>query len=154
MPNYYLIRFNLLDAPLVASWLLDADDVATFTGERHYPIVGSDVAIWSRDATSAHLLLDDGEPVAYGEVVEDDAEGDIEIARLILAPDRRTCDAGQVLIASLCEVASRLFPYDCVWLRVGRADDRTLSNGMRNGFVEDPAASGQNFIWLRKQLCR
>lgn len=153
MPRYELVPFNLDDAVMVSSWLLDADDVVMFTGERLYPVQPADVILWSRDATCTYLLLSNAEPIGYGEIVEDDADGDIEIGRMILAPGRRKGEAGSVLLAMLCDLVSREFPYEQVWLRVGRLNARALSNGLGNGFVEDPDTSGQNFIWLRKQLC-
>ncbi|MDR3707977.1 MAG: hypothetical protein P4L33_06735 [Capsulimonadaceae bacterium] len=153
MSTYQLVPFHIFEARLVASWLLDADDTARFTGERRYPVEPGEVAMWAQEASSAHLLLVDGEAAAYGEIIEDDADGDIEIGRLVIAPERRSQPTGRILVAHLCEMVRLDYPYDEVWLRVGREYEADLSNGIVNGFVEAPECSGPNFIWLRKQLC-
>ncbi|HEY3330637.1 MAG TPA: GNAT family N-acetyltransferase [Capsulimonadaceae bacterium] len=148
--KYELIPFRLDDAALVADWLLDADDVAQVTGERRFPVDPSDIVVWSYEASRAYLLIEGEVPVAYGELVEDEADGDIEIGHVVIAPDSRSGDAGRDLLAQLVDKAQDGYPYDDIWLRVSRSNARQLRDAAANGFTEEPEASGENFIWLRK----
>jgi predicted GNAT family N-acyltransferase len=150
MPTYELTPFRLDDAALVADWFLDADDVAQVTGERRFPIDADDLVVWSYEATRAYLLTEDDFPVAYGEIVEDDAEGDVEIGRLIVAPSWRERPAGEVLVKMLADKVETSFNYDETWLRVSRENARQLSYAVTNGFHEAPECSGEKYIWLRK----
>ncbi len=150
MPTYELMPFRLDDAALVADWFLDADDVAQVTGERQFPVEPDDVVVWSYEATRAYLLTEDDFPVAYGEIVEDDAEGDVEIARLVVAPPWRERQIGSVLVKLLADKVEQSFSYGETWLRVGRDNARQAAQALNNGFHEVPECSGEKFLWLKK----
>jgi len=150
MPHYSLQPFNVYDAIAVASWLLDADDVALATGERRYPVEPADVIVWSHEASRAYLLTCDGEPAGYAELVEDEADGDLDIDHVVLAPERRHDETGCQLLELLTSEARRGFPYDAVWLRVHRENIRQIDHAAKVGFVESPEVSGPKFIWHKK----
>ena len=65
------------------------------------------------------MLLDGDEPVAYGERWLDDEEGEVELARLLVAPDRRGQGIRRALTRQLACAARQHHPeLDTVCLRV------------------------------------
>jgi ribosomal protein S18 acetylase RimI-like enzyme len=102
---------------------------------------------------AAYLLVDGGEPVAYGEVWSDDEEGEAELARLIVAPARRGRGLGRALVAALVERAG----YEDVFLRVRPDNAVALAAYRRAGFVDVPAdlqaewnaPQPRPYAWLR-----
>ena len=147
-----LIPFELHAAPYLCHWFVDADDVERVVGERRYPVTPIDFLEWRQGATDCYLLVGDDGPVAYGEIRVDDAEDDLEIGHILVAPDYRRHRAGGIMIASLVEAARRSYRFPEVWLRVTRGHDRDLSEALENGFVAHEPASGQRFLWLRRNL--
>ena len=75
---------------------------------------------WSAaDDVDTFLLLDGEGPVAYGELWLDEEEGEVELARLLVAPERRGQGTGRALTSLLAAAARDRHPHlETVCLRV------------------------------------
>jgi ribosomal-protein-alanine N-acetyltransferase len=96
-----------------------ADDVAAWAGSREERLAwcsraevdAATVRAWAdEDDVATFLLLDGRTPIAYGEAWVDDEEGEVELARLIVRPDRRGEGVGRTLVEALVAHAHRLHP--------------------------------------------
>jgi len=153
--GYTLELFAAGRAGLVAGWVTSADEADRWCSRAEHPFPASVVAGWSgQDDVTAYLLVDpDGVPVAYGEVWSDDAAGEAELARLLVAPAARGRGVGRVLVGALVGVAG----YDDVFLRVRPDNAVALASYRGAGFAdvapelqaEWNAPQPRPYIWLR-----
>ena len=113
------------------------------------------VRAWAQEAdVDAFVLLDGGRPVAYGEAWTDDEEGEVELARLIVHPQRRGDGVGRRFVAALVTHAHRLHPLATV--RVAPHNTAALRCYAAAGFVrvspEEEAAWNQgqptDYVWM------
>ena len=128
----------------------DAEDVWDVPPPRRVSPDGRSVAAWTYEADFAFTLRRDGDLVAYGEIVEDVVEHDVEIQHLLVAPDMRSAGVGKALLSRLCAFLAASRPYPEVWLRVGRDNAPAAACARAVGFEDDPAMSGPRFLWLKK----
>ncbi|MGW3943035.1 GNAT family N-acetyltransferase, partial [Streptomyces phaeochromogenes] len=85
-----LLPFTAAHATTVATWPVSAAEVAMWCGRREFPVAGETVAAWQQDTdVTARLLVEDERPVAYGELWFDAEEDEVELARIIVAPEAR-----------------------------------------------------------------
>lgn len=94
-------------AAVVARWSTSAAEARAWVSAHEHPFPPERVAAWW-DAADVHawLLLDpEDAPVAYGELWDDEAEDEVELARLIVAPDRRRQGVGRRLVDELVALA-------------------------------------------------
>ena len=114
------MRFGAARATLVSSWAPTPAEVLSWCARPEAPVPREVVAGWSAaEDVEAYLLLSGGSPVAYGELWLDDEEGEVELARLIVARDRRGQGVGRTLTRLLATAARQHFPdLDTVCLRV------------------------------------
>ena len=79
--------FDVARAELVASWAVGDEVVRSWCAVEGDRVPADVVAGWSEaEDVEAYLLTDDdGEPHAYGELWLDDEEGEVELARLLVA---------------------------------------------------------------------
>ncbi len=115
-------------------------------GAQEFPVTARVVSGWQGvDGASGYLLADDdGSAAAYGEVWPDDEPGHAELARLIVAPDRRGRGHGRELVRCLVAQA-RATGYRHLSLRVHPANAVALSCYRAAGFV--PIESGLARQW-------
>jgi ribosomal protein S18 acetylase RimI-like enzyme len=149
---YDLRPFALPEAELVASWAATADEAWDVTGAREFPLTADEVAAWTYEADFAFTLRRDGDLAAYGEIVEDVVEQDIEIQHLLVAPDMRSVGVGKALLSRLCAVLAATRPYPEVWLRIGHDNAPAAACARAVGFEESPGMSGPRYRWLKKSL--
>ncbi|GAA2389522.1 hypothetical protein GCM10010420_11540 [Streptomyces glaucosporus] len=155
-----LIPFSPVHAAVVAGWPRSAREALLWCGERDFPVPARRVAAWRRqDGVRARLLTEGGVPVGYGELWFDggeDAGGEVELARIIVAPDARGRGLGRALVRGLLAEALRAGRSE-VFLRV-HPDNRTALRCYRGaGFVPVDAASAAEwntgqpvaYTWLR-----
>lgn len=151
-----LMPFEQRWADGVLGWIASPEELFHWSARTDFPLV--DTSVFDRWHTgpqvSAHVLLVQGEAVAYGELWLDN-ESAVELARLIVAPDNRRRGFGTRLIEELCRFAGRSSASE-IWLRVlptNLAARRCYeSAGFRRAVEEQQAAfnAGQRFrfVWL------
>jgi ribosomal-protein-alanine N-acetyltransferase len=100
------------------------------------------VAGWSlADDVEAYLFAGPDESlVAYGELWLDEEEGEVELARLLVAPQRRSQGIGRALVTALVEQARRTHPeLPDVILRVRPENAQAIRAYAAAGLVAVPA---------------
>jgi ribosomal-protein-alanine N-acetyltransferase len=96
-------------AGAVASWAGTPEERLAWCSRRE--VDARIVRGWSdEDDVHAFLLVEDDTPVAYGEAWVDDEEGEVELARLVVRPDRRGEGIGRGLVEALVAHAHALHP--------------------------------------------
>ncbi len=93
---------------------------------------------------SAFVLRRAGEPGAYGELWEDCDVGEVELARIIVAPDLRGRGLGRRFARMLAERAQALRIVD-VWLRVVPTNGPAIASYAAAGFQRATAAQEREF---------
>lgn len=151
-PVFELRPFALAESETVAAWAASPQDVRGVSGDGDFPLTADQVAAWTYEADYAFTLRRDGDLVAYGEVVEDLVEQDVEVQHLLVAPDVRSSGVGRALLSRLCAFLSEARPYPEVWLRVGRDDAPAAACARAAGFTDVADMSGPRFLWLKKPL--
>ncbi len=155
MQFVYEIRpFNAVEAHTIAHWAQTQEDLWSLTGQPETPLTADLVAAWPMEANFAFTLRYYGDLVAYGEIVEDEVEGDAEIQHLIVAPDMRRLGHGKAMLERLCQFLSEARPWPHVWVRVPRQHSASELCARSAGFEEQLHVSGPRFLWLKKQLRR
>jgi ribosomal protein S18 acetylase RimI-like enzyme len=118
--GFDLAPFDAAHAPLVSSWAPTASEVRSWCALAEAPVPPETVAGWSTaEDVEAFLLLDGEGPVAYGELWLDEEESEVELARLLVAPERRGQGVGRTLTSLLAGAARADHPgLETVCLRV------------------------------------
>jgi hypothetical protein len=149
--TYRLTPFDVADASVIATWMLDADDVHAATDERTFPVTASAVLRWTLECDGAFVLLADDVQCGYAEIWVDEVEGDVQIAHCVVSP--LLMIAREELMRQMSAQVRTAFPnYEFVWTKVRRARSTDLDAVIAAGFIEDKDASGPNVAWLRKDL--
>lgn len=140
--------FDGAAAALVAGWGCTADEVRQWCGHPTAPVPAGMIRSWSAPPDVAAFLLVDGEdPVGYGELWVDDEEGEVELAHVIVAPDRRGQGVGRRLVEVLVAQARRHHPV--VTLRVHPDNAAAQRCYLAAGFVR--ASAEEESAWNRLQ---
>jgi ribosomal protein S18 acetylase RimI-like enzyme len=109
--GFDLVRFGAARATLVSSWAPTPAEVLSWCARPEAPVPPEVVAGWSAaEDVEAYLLLAGGSPVAYGELWLDQEEGEVELARLLVAPERRGQGVGRALTSLLAAAARDRHP--------------------------------------------
>jgi RimJ/RimL family protein N-acetyltransferase len=135
--------FDTAHAALVASWAVGDEVVRAWCAVDGDSVPADVVAGWSQaDDVEGFVFTDvEGGPlVAYGELWLDDDEGEVELARLLVAPERRGQGVGRVLVRTLVERARQTHPELAdVILRVRPENEQAIRAYAAAGFVAVPA---------------
>ena len=137
-----LVPFDATHAGTVADWPLSPTEALHWCGE--FPLSPDVVESWSAvDYVQAYLLMEDTEPIGYGELWLD--EDETELARLVIAPSRRNQGAGKQLVTELTNLALTR-PGTLIALRVHPNNSRAARLYQRAGFqpVDEPTAAEWN----------
>jgi ribosomal protein S18 acetylase RimI-like enzyme len=103
------------------------------------------LARWLADPDiSGYLLLDEGTPVAYGELWVEPDEDEAELAHLVVAPARRRRGHGRALAVALAEQA-RADGLAHVTLRVRPDNVAGISCYLSTGFVRESEEEAERF---------
>lgn len=152
MPIFELRPFTLAEAEWVAGWAASSEDLRAAAASDDFPLTADQVAAWTYEADFVFTLRREGDLVAYGEIVEDVVEGDVEIQHLLVAPDMRAVGIGKALLSRLCEFLTATLPYSEVWMRVGRENAPAAACARAVGFEVVEKMCGPRYLWLRKNL--
>jgi len=152
MPAFELRPFTLSEAEWVAGWAATPDDLRHVAASDDFPLTADQVAAWTYETDYVFTLRRAGDLVAYGEIVEDVVEGDVEIQHLLVAPDMRSVGIGKALLSRLCAFLAATRPYSEVWLRVGRENASAAACARAVGFEPVADMSGPRYLWLKKLL--
>jgi [ribosomal protein S18]-alanine N-acetyltransferase len=141
--------FESTFADTVSGWATSSAEVRAWCSREGTSVPAHVVASWSEvPDVHAFLLHDDGAaPVGYGELWIDDEEGEVELARLIVAPDRRGHGIGRDLVSRLVVEASAHHPQ--VIMRVLPENEPARRAYAAAGFV--PVAAQAQAEWNRGQ---
>jgi ribosomal protein S18 acetylase RimI-like enzyme len=148
-----LEMFDLRSAPVVAGWAGTPDESMLWCS---LPDVTADIVEgWARRPDVEAFVLRQHElVVAYGEIWIDVDEREVELAHLIVDPDRRGEGLGGRLVAELVDQARRHYPL--IAMRVHSNNAAAIRCYTRSGFelasAADTAAwnAGQpvDYVWL------
>ena len=104
-------------ADVVSRWAKTAEEVFMWCGHPDAPVPAEQISAWANeDGVEQFGLYRDERLVGYGELWTDDAEEEVELARLIVDPDERGQGLGQRLVTGLADLARARYPR--VFLRI------------------------------------
>jgi ribosomal protein S18 acetylase RimI-like enzyme len=104
-------------AGVVSGWARTNEEVVMWCGRPAAPVPAEQISAWAHeDGVLAFGLYRDERLVAYGELWVDDAEAEVELARLIVDPGERGQGLGRRLVTGLAGLARSRYPR--VFLRV------------------------------------
>jgi ribosomal protein S18 acetylase RimI-like enzyme len=101
----------------MANWARTAEELEWWCGHKTYPLEAAVMLGWQVDSDVRAFVLGEELPVAYGELWLDAEENEVELARLIVAPEHRGRGVGRTLVRGLLEVA-RTTGFPTAFLRV------------------------------------
>ncbi|GIH96976.1 GNAT family N-acetyltransferase [Planobispora siamensis] len=158
-----LLPFDPAHAAVVAGWAASSREVAMWCGHRGFPLPPEVVAGWGTAGdVRARMLVQEGTLLGYGELWIDEEAGEIELARIIVAPDARDRGIGRRLVRELTALARLTGPagepgHTAIFMRVHPDNDRALRCYRQADFV--PVGDGQaaqwnagqpvEYVWLR-----
>jgi ribosomal protein S18 acetylase RimI-like enzyme len=152
-----LLAFTEPDGDVVLGWVRSAEELDAWASRGDFPLQRSIFAEWHSDLdVRAYVLVHAGEPRAYGEIWEDAAQGEVELARIIVAPESRGRGVGREFTRLLSDQARRR-GFDEIWLRVVPTNAAALACYRSAGFKrasraeEDAFNRGQprTYVWMR-----
>lgn len=150
-----LTPFHPSVAEEIATWARTPDETMAWCSSSVAPVASDVIAGWSAAAdTQAHLLRDGERLVGYGEVWVDDEEGEVELGRIIIAPEERGRGLGRTLTRML--VAAGRTHHRAVYLRVAPGNEAAVRCYRAAGFdrVDEATEAAwnegqpQNYVWM------
>lgn len=104
-------------AGVVSGWATTAGEVLMWCGLSAAPVAAEQIRAWAgEDGVEQFGLYRDERLVGFGELWADDAQAEVELARLIVDPRERGQGLGQRLAIELAGLAQSRYPR--VFLRV------------------------------------
>ncbi|WP_213089287.1 GNAT family N-acetyltransferase [Streptomyces flaveus] len=158
MTQMDLLPFVAAHAVTVAGWPSSSREVVMWCGRQEFPVLTQTISDWQRDDdVQAHILVDDDRVVGYGELWFDAEEDEVELARIIVAPDIRGKGLGRVLVRGLLAQARAAGCPD-VFMRVHPDNETALRCYRGAGFVPVDASLAEswnaaqpvNYVWLQR----
>ena len=148
------------NAPRIATWSRSAEEAQRWCSRAEHPFPPQQVLRWwtADDVQPWILADDDGEtPIAYGELWLDEAEDEVELARVIVDPDRRGTGVGRRLVHELVDAARSTGSGACI-LRVDPDNTAALHLYRNAGFADVDAErseawnAGQptTYVWMER----
>ncbi len=152
MARFEMRPFVAAEAEMIAHWAATPEDLWRLTGTYEFPLTAAQIVAWNYEASYTFTLRREGDLVAYGEIIEDEVDNDVEIQHLIVAPDMRQQGCGQAMLSRLCAFLAASQSFQEVWARVGRDNIPALRMAEAVDFQEDTQMSGERYHWLKKNL--
>ncbi len=149
-------RFRSAYAAEVLGWVASSTEARMWASLDGIPTDPTVFERWTADPdVEAWVYADDGGPIAYGEVWRDGAEA--ELARILVAPNRRGAGVGRAFARSLAERCAEL-GLAPVWVRVHPQNEAAQAAYRAAGFVRtDPATEAEfnadqpsRYRWMRR----
>ncbi|TWD79094.1 acetyltransferase (GNAT) family protein [Kribbella amoyensis] len=124
-------------AQLVATWATTAQEVALLCGREEYPFPPDLLPTWRKadDDIRPYLYHDGERPIGYAELWLDAEEDEVELARIILAPEYRGKGLGPAFVEVLL-VPARTAGLTDIFLRVRPDNVPAIRTYHRAGFHE------------------
>ncbi|MGW1346587.1 GNAT family N-acetyltransferase [Kribbella sp. NPDC002412] len=121
----------------VAGWARTPHEVGLLCGREEYPFPADAVTSWRKlePDIQAYVYFDGDQPVGYGEVWLDDDEDEVELARIIVDPERRGQGIGAELVRALLTPAIAAGHPD-IFLRVRPDNAPAIRTYLGVGFVD------------------
>lgn len=141
-----LRRFSAEDATTIATWPRSLTEARWWAGPKtSLPLPLEVVQDWHSEPDVHPYMLSDGvTPLGYGELWVDGDEQEVDLARLIVAPDHRGHGLGVWLVSFLVEEARRT-DYPRVFLRVFPENQIAIACYARAGFTAVTSAEQEVF---------
>lgn len=135
MTRMNLLPFATAHAATVAGWPTTPTEVVMWCGQQEFPVPARTISAWQQDDdVQAHVLVEREELVGYGELWFDAEEDEVELARIIVAPEARGKGLGRVLVRGLLARAHKAGWAD-VFMRVHPDNETALRCYLGSGFV-------------------
>lgn len=152
-----LVPFDPAHANLVLSWARTPAELDAWASLGTAPGPGIFTTWLSDPDVHGRLLVADA-PVAYGELWVSRAEDEVELAHLLVAPERRNRGVGRTLVEHLAAEAGRI-PVSSVWVRVVPENTAAIRCYRGAGFEpvtparesELNAPQPREYRWLRRR---
>jgi ribosomal protein S18 acetylase RimI-like enzyme len=158
-----LISFQPVHAAEVLRWITSLEEARQWGGPGiPWPLEVSLFSAWHADPEiQSYVLCEEDTLIGYGEVWVDSEEKEVELARLLVKPDRRGQGVGKELLNQLLEQAAPS-GYPTAFLRVFPNNHIALACYQRAGFsLVSPAEQQQynqgqpiEYVWLQHDFQR
>lgn len=146
--------------PRIATWSRSAEEARRWCSRAEHPFPPQQILRWwSADDVQAWILVDDDEPspIAYGELWLDGDEAEVELARVIVDPERRGSGVGRRLVHELVHAARSTGLGACL-LRVAPDNTAALRLYRSAGFADVDAERSEawnkgqpsRYIWMER----
>ena len=156
-----LREFQASDAREVARWPASIEEVRLWAGSAGgWPVEVSVFRRWHADPdVKPYVLSDEERLTGYGELWTDEAEQEVELARIIVSPANRGRGLGKRLVLLLLEQAS-LSGLPDAFVRVVPENDPALACYRGAGFSTVPESEREEFnrgqpvdyVWMHYPL--
>lgn len=154
-----LRRFQEPDAREVACWPASIEEVRLWAGSAGgWPVDASVFRRWHADPDVKPYVLREGDKLAgYGELWTEQAEQEVELARIIISPASRGRGVGRRLVLLLLERAS-LTGLPDAFVRVVPENGAALACYRGAGFSPEPEREEFNrgqpvdYVWMHYPL--
>lgn len=163
--NEYMLqlrRYSPEDAAIIVAWPQSVDEASWWAGpQTRWPIAPEVFQRWHVDPdVQPYILSSETALLGYGELRVDADEQEVELARLIVAPQHRGQGIGGALVRLLLE-AARPTGYPRAFLRVFPDNRTAIACYLRAGFTPLSPAEQQTFNhgqpmvyhWMCQALC-
>ena len=156
-PSASLRRATPLDAQTVATWSRSEEETLQWCSSPTHPVPAERIVAWWDDLdVQPWVLISAGESLlGYGELWLDSDEDEVELARIIVAPEARGYGWGQQLVHALHAQAAAT-ALSAIIVRVAPDNAAAIHCYLASGFVRVGAAEAaqwnagqpQNYVWM------
>jgi len=160
-PPFKLVNFQSTLSSEIAGWATSLQEAHLWCGHKDTSMPRSSIfETWHVDPDiHPHVLLQDHQPIAYGETWVDREEDEIELARLIVKPSERGRGVGRQLVLELVQSCSP-FGIAQIYMRVVPENVPAISCYLHAGFTRVPESEEYQFnenqpikyVWLQLKL--
>jgi ribosomal protein S18 acetylase RimI-like enzyme len=158
--EFSLVGFQPRHAATVLSWISEDAEASAWAGLAEVPRDSAIFEQWHADpGVSAWMLMQNGDPVGYGEVWDGFEADAVELARILIAPAYRGRGIARILIDKLCETLPSK-KSQSAYVRVRPHNVRAVRCYQGTRFLRVPAEQealyniGQpvEYVWMRRTL--